>query len=56
MNLAPMRYKDYDGPHNPETYTISFKRQSSYTIELGSDPAGNIQRILNALASICPTG
>ena len=27
MNLAPMRYKDYVWPHNPETYTISFKRQ-----------------------------
>lgn len=27
MNLAPMRYKDYAWPHNPETYTISFKRQ-----------------------------
>lgn len=26
MNLAPMRYKDYVWPHNPETYTISFKR------------------------------
>ena len=27
MNLAPMRYKDYVWPHNPETYTISFQRQ-----------------------------
>ena len=27
MNLAPMRYKDYVWPHNPETYTISFKRK-----------------------------
>ena len=27
MNLAPMRYKDYVWPHNPETYIISFKRQ-----------------------------
>ena len=26
MNLAPMRYKDYVWPHNPETYTISFRR------------------------------
>ena len=26
MNLAPMRYKDYVWPHNPETYTIAFKR------------------------------
>lgn len=27
MNLAPMRYKDYVWPHNPETYTISFRRK-----------------------------
>ena len=27
MNLAPMRYKDYVWPHNPETYTISFQRK-----------------------------
>lgn len=26
MKLAPMRYKDYIWPHNPETYTISFRR------------------------------
>ena len=35
-----------------QTFKLAIKRQSSYTIELGSDPAGNIQRILNALASI----
>ena len=35
-----------------QTFKLTIKRQSSYTIELGSDPAGNIQRILNALASI----
>lgn len=34
-----------------QTFKLTIKRQSSYTIELGSDPAGNIQRILNALAS-----
>ena len=27
MNLAPMRYKDYVWPHNPETYTIRFQRR-----------------------------
>ena len=27
MKLAPMRYKDYVWPHNPETYTISFQRK-----------------------------
>ena len=27
MNLAPMRYKDYIWPHNPETYTITFRRK-----------------------------
>lgn len=26
MKLVPMRYKDYVWPHNPETYTITFKR------------------------------
>ena len=26
MKLAPMRYKDYVWPHNPETYTITFRR------------------------------
>ena len=35
-----------------QTFKLTIKRQSSYTIELGSDPDGNIQRILNALASI----
>ena len=35
-----------------QTFKLTIKRQSSYTIELDSDPAGNIQRILNALASI----
>ena len=35
-----------------QTFKLTIKRQSSYTIEFGSDPAGNIQRILNALASI----
>jgi N12 class adenine-specific DNA methylase/adenine-specific DNA methylase/uncharacterized membrane-anchored protein YhcB (DUF1043 family) len=35
-----------------QTFKLTIKRQGSYTIELGSDPAGNIQRILNALASI----
>lgn len=35
-----------------QTFKLTIRRQSSYTIELGSDPAGNIQRILNALASI----
>ena len=35
-----------------QTFKLTIKWQSSYTIELGSDPAGNIQRILNALASI----
>ena len=35
-----------------QTFKLTIKRQNSYTIELGSDPAGNIQRILNALASI----
>ena len=26
MRLAPMRYKDYVWPHNPETYSIAFRR------------------------------
>lgn len=27
MKLAPMRFKDYVWPHNPETYTITFRRE-----------------------------
>lgn len=27
MNLAPMQYKGYIWPHNPETYTITFRRK-----------------------------
>ena len=27
MNLAPMQYKDYIWPYNPETYTITFRRK-----------------------------
>ena len=26
MKLAPMRYKNYVWPHNPETYSITFRR------------------------------
>ena len=31
MNLAPMQYKDYVWPHNPETYTITFRRKVAAT-------------------------
>lgn len=27
MKLAPMRYKDYIWPHNPESYSIRFRRE-----------------------------
>ena len=27
INLTPMRFKDYTWPHNPETYTVEFRRQ-----------------------------
>lgn len=27
MNLTPMRYKTFVWPHNPRTYTITFKRE-----------------------------
>lgn len=27
MHLAPMRFKDYTWPHNPETYTVEFRRR-----------------------------
>ena len=27
MRLAPMRYKDYTWPHNPEVYTVEYQRR-----------------------------
>lgn len=27
MLLTPMRFKDYTWPHNPETYTVEYRRQ-----------------------------
>lgn len=27
MLLTPMRYKDYTWPHNPETYSVEYRRQ-----------------------------
>lgn len=27
MRLAPMRYKDYTWPHNPEVYTVEYRRR-----------------------------
>ncbi|MBR0411742.1 MAG: N-6 DNA methylase [Eubacterium sp.] len=35
-----------------QTYRLTIKRQCSYTIEVGRDPYGNIQRINNALSGI----
>ena len=35
-----------------QTFMLTVKRQCSYTIEIGKDPLGNIQRINNALAGI----
>ena len=35
-----------------QKFMLTIKRQCSYTIEVGKDPLGNIQRINNALASI----
>ena len=35
-----------------QVYKLTIKRQSSYTIEAGKDPLGNIQRIHNALSGI----
>ena len=26
MKLSPMRYKDFVWPHNPQTYTIEYRR------------------------------
>ncbi len=27
MNLAPMRFKEYSWPHNPEIYTAAYQRR-----------------------------
>ena len=35
-----------------QTFMLTVKRQCSYTMEVGKDPLGNIQRINNALAGI----
>ena len=35
-----------------QRYMLTMKRQCSYTVEAGKDPAGNVQRITNALDSI----
>ena len=35
-----------------QTYQLTIKRQCSYTVEIGKDALGNIQRITNALSGI----
>ena len=35
-----------------QSYLLTLKRQCSYTVEVGKDPAGNIQRVQNALNGI----
>ena len=36
MRLQPMRYKDYTWPHNPETYTVEYRRQvAAHKVPLG---------------------
>ena len=35
-----------------QVFQLTIKRQCSYTIEIGKDPLGNIQRITNALSGI----
>ena len=35
-----------------QSYLLTLKRQCSYTVEVGKDPAGNIQRVQNALTGI----
>ena len=35
-----------------QKFMLTIKRQCSYTIEIGKDPLGNLQRITNALAGI----
>ena len=36
MLLKPMRYKDYTWPHNPETYTVEYRRQvAAHKVPLG---------------------
>lgn len=35
-----------------QTYQLTIKRQCSYTVEVGKDALGNIQRITNALSGI----
>ena len=50
MRLQPMRYKDYTWPHNPETYTVEYRRQVvAHKVPMGGwvlQDLGETQRIL----------
>lgn len=62
-NLKPMRTAEQIGEFHGftlsagfdsfmQTVQLTIKRQCSYTIEIGKDPLGNLQRISNALSGI----
>ena len=35
MLLTPMRYKDYTWPHNPETYSVEYRRVVVHKVPFG---------------------
>ena len=50
MRLEPMRYKEYTWPHNPETYTVEYRRcLAAHKVPFGGyclQDLGNTDRVL----------
>ena len=50
MRLEPMRYKEYTWPHNPETYTVEYRRcLAAHKVPFGGyclQDLGNTYRVL----------
>ena len=60
MRLKPMRYKDYTWPHNPETYTVEYRRQvAAHKVPLGGwclQDLGRTHRILRGEGTFAGEG
>ena len=60
MRLKPMRYKDYTWPHNPETYTVEYRRQVvSHKVPLGGwclQDLGQVRRVLRGEGTFAGDG
>ena len=60
MRLEPMRYKEYTWPHNPETYTVEYRRQvAAHKVPFGGyclQDLGNTYRVLRGVGVFAGEG